>query len=103
LPLVAINEVVPVRDLIVDRATRVAIGNAAIHAACGLFLGFRLRQRPHELAPMLDALFDRLVVAGPPPPFPTTRGPSPSPSASPPLPPSAPPAAGRPRAGPRPA
>src|SRR5256885_13158828 len=63
LPLVAIDEIVPVRDLIVDRTTGVAIGNATIHAACGLLLGLRLRQGAYELAPMLDALFDRLVVA----------------------------------------
>ena len=63
LPLAAIDEIVPVRDLIVDRTTGVAIGNATIHAACGLLLGLRLRQRAYELAPMLDALLDRLVMA----------------------------------------
>src|SRR5262249_10065117 len=62
VPLAAIDEIVTVGDLIVDRTTGVAIGNAAIHAARGLRLGFRLWQRAHEFAPMLDALFDRLVV-----------------------------------------
>src|SRR5262245_13553675 len=63
LPVAAIDEVVPVRDLIVDRTAGVTVGNAAIHAACRLFLVFLLRQRAHEFAPMLDALLDRLVVA----------------------------------------
>src|SRR5262249_20920501 len=115
LPVAAIDEVVPIRDLIVDRTAGVAIGNAAIHAARRLLPRLRLRQRAYELAPMLDALFDRLVVAGLPPVFPGARGLFPSysapggpllpsfphlrtppfrrgPPASPPAPPSAPPA-----------
>ena len=36
LPVGVIDEVVPVRDLVVDRAALVAIGDAAIHAAGGL-------------------------------------------------------------------
>src|SRR5262249_59252966 len=63
LPVAAIDEVVPIRDLIVDGTTGVAVGNAAIHAACRLFLVLLLGQRAHEFAPMLDALRDRLVVA----------------------------------------
>ena len=70
LPL--IDEVVPVGDLVVDRAARRAgrqragahaIGHAAIHAARGLGDVILLRQRQHELAPMAHALGDRLVVA----------------------------------------
>ena len=73
LPVAAIDEVVPVRDLVVHRAAgrragddvgAVAIGDAAIHAARGLGARLLLRQRQHELAPMLDALLDRLVVRG---------------------------------------
>src|SRR5262249_60030794 len=70
LPVAAIDEVVPVRDLIVDRTAGVAVGNAAIHAARRLFLVLLLRQRAHEFAPMLDALLDRLLVAAPPLPIP---------------------------------
>ena len=36
LPVGVIDEVVPVRDLVVDRAAVVTIGNAAVHAARGL-------------------------------------------------------------------
>ena len=70
LPL--IDEVVPVGDLVVDRAARRAgrdragahaIGHAAIHAARGLGDVILLRQRQHEFAPMAHALGDRLVVA----------------------------------------
>jgi hypothetical protein len=38
-----IDEVVPVRDLVVDRAAIVAIGDAAIHAARGLIARRLLR------------------------------------------------------------
>ena len=49
-PVAAIDEVVPVRDLVVDRAAGVTIGNAAIHAARGLLARFLLRQREDEFA-----------------------------------------------------
>src|SRR6185437_10145213 len=71
IPVAAINQVVPVRNLIVDRAAggragdaagAVAIGHAAVHAARGLFADFLLRQWQHEFVPMLDALGDRCVV-----------------------------------------
>src|SRR5581483_6845128 len=72
VPVAAIDEVVPVRDLVVDRAAgrrigddvgAVAIGHAAIHAARGLLAHRRFRKRQHEFVPMLHALRDRLVVA----------------------------------------
>ena len=72
VPVAAIDEVVPVRDLVVDRAAgrlpvmrlgAVAIRNAAIHAARRLLAQLVLRQRQDELAIVLDALRDRLVVA----------------------------------------
>ena len=46
LPLAAIGEVVPIRDLIVDRAARVTIGDAAIHA-------------PRRLVPVASSLSGR--------------------------------------------
>ena len=72
VPAVAIDEVVPVRNLVVHRAAighagdrigAMAIRHAAIHAARGLRAQFILGQRQHELAPMPDAFRDRLVVA----------------------------------------
>ncbi len=63
LPVAAIDEVVPVRDLVVHRTAGVAVRDAAIHAARRLLLVRLLGQRQHEFAPMLDALLDRLVVA----------------------------------------
>jgi len=62
LPLAAVDEVVPVGDLVVYRAAVVAVGDAAIHAACRLRLGIGFRQRLDELAPMLHALLDRPVM-----------------------------------------
>ena len=71
-PVAVVDEIVPVRDLIVDRAARRAgreragahaIGHAAIHAARGLRDVVLLGHRQHEFAPMAHALRDRLVVA----------------------------------------
>ncbi len=62
LPLVAVDEVVPVRDLVVHRTAAVAVGDAAVHAARGLRLGLLLRQRHDELVPMLHALVHGPVV-----------------------------------------
>ena len=61
-PLVAIDQVVPVRDQVVDRAALVAERNAAIHAARRLLAQLRLRQRLDEFVPGLAAHL-RLVVA----------------------------------------
>src|SRR5262245_59547780 len=72
VPVAAVDEVVPVRDLVVDGTARrhasdaagaVAVGYAAIHAARCLVPDFLFRQRQHEFVPMLHALRDRLIVA----------------------------------------
>ena len=64
-PVAAIDQIVPIGDLVVDGAAAglaaVAIGNAAIHAPRGLCLGRGLAERHDELAPRFDALLDRLV------------------------------------------
>jgi hypothetical protein len=54
-PLVAIDQVVPVRDQVIDRAALMAERDAAIHAARGLGAQFQLRQRMHEFAPASGA------------------------------------------------
>ncbi len=61
-PLAVEDEVVPIGDLVVDRAAVVTIGDAAIHAAAGLRLDVLLWQRFDELAPMFHALGDRLIA-----------------------------------------
>src|SRR5262249_26241046 len=63
LPVARVDEVVPIRDLVVDRAAGVAIRDAAIHAARRLVARLFLRQRNDEFAPMAHALLDRRVVA----------------------------------------
>ncbi len=63
LPVAVIDEVVPVGDLVVDRAAGVTIGDAAIHAARCLDLGLLLARRLHELVPVLHALGDGRVLA----------------------------------------
>jgi len=60
-PVVAIDEVVPVRDHVVDRATSLAERYAAVHAARALSAHLRFGQRPHELLVELHALGDRRV------------------------------------------
>ena len=63
VPGAEIDEIVPVGDLVVDRAAGVTIRDAAIHAARGLAPRLSLRQRQHEFPPMTDAFLDRHVVA----------------------------------------
>src|SRR5450631_1306885 len=72
VPMVAVDEIVPVRNLVVDRAAggragdaagAVAIGHAAVHAARGLVADFLFRQRQHEFVPMFDPLRYRRVFA----------------------------------------
>ena len=71
VPVAGVDEVVPVRDLVVDRAARragreragaLAIGHAAIHAARRLDAVFVVLERQYEFAPVAHALLDRLVV-----------------------------------------
>ena len=62
LHVVAVNEIVPVGDDVVDRAGVVAIGRAAIHAARALPAQLVIGQRAREFAPMLDAVGDRRVA-----------------------------------------
>src|ERR1700730_5381202 len=57
-----VDEVVPVRDLVVHRATGVTIGNAAIHAAGGLTGDLGVANRDQELTIVADAVGRRLVT-----------------------------------------
>src|SRR6185312_11381795 len=67
-PVVLVDQIVEVGDLVVDRAARrarrdragaVAIGNATIHAARGLVARFLFAQGNDELFVVLEALGDR--------------------------------------------
>lgn len=64
VPVAIVDEVVPVRDLVVDRTAcrPVAIGNAAIHAARGLFLDFLVRHGQREFAEMANTVGCRLIL-----------------------------------------
>ncbi len=62
LPVGMIDEVVPVGDLVVHRATDMAVGDAAVHAARGLIPGRLLRQRDDEFAVMANAVGGRRVA-----------------------------------------
>ncbi len=55
-PVAVIDEVVPVRDLVVHRTARMAIGNAAIHAARGLFCDLVILHREDEFPVMADTV-----------------------------------------------
>src|SRR5689334_5392253 len=55
LPVLAVNEVVPVGNDVVDRAARHAERDAAVHAACALLAGGVVRQAQVELTVVLLA------------------------------------------------
>ncbi len=62
LPVGPVDQVVEVGNDVVDRAAAVAERRAAVHAARALDLGLVFLQGVDELAEILDALLDRLVV-----------------------------------------
>src|ERR1700710_2821046 len=71
-PVVLVDEVVEVGDLVVDRTARragldrtgaVAIRDAAVHAARGLVAGVFLAQGNDEFAIVLQAVADRRILA----------------------------------------
>ena len=55
-PAVAVDEVVPVRNQVAERAAVVAERDTALHAAGALATELEQRQRPHELAHIQHAL-----------------------------------------------
>src|SRR5262249_34699689 len=55
LPVTHVDEIVPIRDLVIDGASGMTIRDTAVHAARGLAAGFGFRQRQYELAPMTNA------------------------------------------------
>src|ERR1051325_11994878 len=63
LPLLAIDQIVPVRDQIVDRAPLVTERDAAIHTARRLGAQGRFRKRFDELLPALFARRRLLIAA----------------------------------------
>ena len=63
LPVLLVDEVVPVRNDVVDGTAAHAERGAAVHAACALNCGLLVRQARDELAPVLDAFLRRLVNA----------------------------------------
>ena len=62
-PIAAIDEVVPVRDLVVHRAAGMAVGNAAIHAARRLVARAFLAERNEEFAVVANAIRRRQILA----------------------------------------
>ena len=61
-PAVAIHQIMPVRNDVVQRTARVAEGHAAIHAAGALRLHLVERKLLVDLEPVLDALFYRSAL-----------------------------------------
>jgi hypothetical protein len=58
LPAAVVDEVVPIGDEVVHRATGVAEGHAAIHAAGALFALLLLGKRLVDLLPVAQPVFD---------------------------------------------
>src|ERR1700741_4908193 len=72
VPVSAIDQIIPVRNLVIDgapggssgdRARAVAVRHAAVHAACCLLTDFLFGKRQDKFVPMPYALRDRLIVA----------------------------------------
>src|SRR3546814_3224188 len=63
LPVVGIDQMVPVRDHVVHRTAVRAERNAAVHAARRLILQLVLGQRLYELVPVLQALLGLFIAA----------------------------------------
>src|SRR3546814_10838574 len=63
LPVVGIDQMVPVRDHVVHRTAVMAERNAAVHAARRLILQLVLGQRLYELVPVLQALLGLFIAA----------------------------------------
>src|ERR1700727_3085740 len=61
-PVAAVCEVIPVGDLVVDRAADVTIGDTAIHAARRLIARRLLAQRQHKLAIVADSVGGRRIT-----------------------------------------
>src|ERR1700722_6179758 len=59
LPTASIDQIVPVRNQIADRAPRLAKRNAAIHAASALLAKLLFRKILVDLEPIIDALQNR--------------------------------------------
>src|SRR5208282_903422 len=73
LPVAAVDEVVPVRNLVVDRAAVVTIRDAAVHAARRLIAGRLFAQRKNELPIMANSVRGRGVAPVRPIDFQKTR------------------------------
>src|SRR5260370_13663150 len=58
LPMIDIEPAIPVGNDVIDGASRMAEGNAAIHAARGLRADFFLGKLVVDLEVVVDALFD---------------------------------------------
>ena len=62
LPVTLVNQVIPVRNDIVNRTALVAKGNAAIHTARALLAYVILIQRDDKFVVMLDAIGSRCIA-----------------------------------------
>src|SRR5206468_11592988 len=60
-PLVPIDEIVPVRDAVAERAALMTERDAAVHAAGALLLELRGGPREHDLLPVPQPFLDRPV------------------------------------------
>ena len=61
-PISIVNQIIPIRDLVIHRAAIVAVRNAAIHATCGLILCRFFRQRDHKFLVVTNAIRGRRIT-----------------------------------------
>ena len=63
LPIGAIDQIVPIGDLVIDRTAFMTIGNTAIHATRGLALHFMVIQGNDEFPEITDSVAGRQILS----------------------------------------
>ena len=63
LPVTLVDQAIPVRNDVIDRATLVAKGDATVHAACTLLAQVAIVQCENKLIVMLDTVSSRCIAA----------------------------------------
>ena len=59
-PVLAVDQIIPIGNDVIDRAAAITKRNAAVHATRSLFSGLLVTQMQHKFFPMLESVRGRL-------------------------------------------